>query len=137
MKRHRQLFFWLILAMAAGCQPIQTIKDKQSIVDLEKTLNAYESTIRWGRLEDAFAFLDPETHGQVSIPEGLDNIRVTEYHVIKRPALLDENRATQSVKISYVLEDRQVEHSFMDDQQWERKEGTRLWHRTDPIPEFK
>ncbi len=139
MRGHQQLFFWLILmlVMAAGCTPIQSIRDKQTIVDLEKTLNAYENTLRWGRIENAFAFLDPEIFTQTSVPEGLDNIRVSEYYVINRPALLDENRATQSVKISYVLEDRQVEHSFIDNQQWGRKEGTELWYRTNPIPEFK
>jgi len=139
MRVHQQLFFWviLILAMATGCQPIQTIKDKQSIVDLEKTLNAYENTLRWGRIENIFVFLDPELSAQTSVPEDLDNIRISEYYVLKQPALLDENRAAQSVRISYVLEDRQVEHSLIDDQQWERKEGTKLWHRTNPIPEFK
>ena len=127
----------LLLAATTGCQTIDTIKEKQTIHDLEKTLYAYENTIRWGNLENAYAFLEPEIAAQTRIPTGLDNIRVTSYEVIKKPVLMDENTASQTAKISYVLQDRQVERNVIDNQTWRRKEGTKLWYRATPIMELK
>jgi hypothetical protein len=42
------------------------------------------------------------------------------------------------VAISYILVNRQVERSLVDQQMWERKdEDSREWYRANPIPEFK
>ena len=40
--------------------------------------------------------------------------------------------------ISYILIDRQVEHTLIDDQIWQREsEQAQAWYRINPIPEFK
>jgi len=124
----------LLLAVLGGCQ---TIQEKQSSLNLESTLNSYGKVARWGKITQLYDFLGPELSAEAVIPEGLDNIRVTGYEVMRSPVRIDETHATQSVSISYILRDRQVEHSIMDHQEWLLEPEKKLWHRNNPIPEFR
>jgi len=123
----------LLLALLGGCQ---TISERQSTISLESTLNAYGKVVRWGKIQQLYDFLSPELAAEATLPEGLDNIRVTGYEVMRNPVKVDETHATQSVSISYILRDRQVEHSIMDHQEWVLEPEKKLWYRANPIPEF-
>ena len=79
-----------------------------------------------------------ELAAQTPLPQGLENIEVSQYLVVSPPVLVTKTKATQTVGISYILVNRQIEHSLVDQQIWERKdEDSREWYRTNPIPEFK
>lgn len=134
-----RLFTLFLFALAVtGCKVIDTIHEKQLGVDLENNLKKYQATVRWGRLADAYGFLEPEIAREVRIPDGLENIRVTQYRIIKPPTFRTPTMATQTVAISYILLDRQVERTLVDDQIWQREnEETRNWYRFNPIPELK
>ncbi len=128
----------LIILTLAGCTVVDTIKEKQLGVDLETSLDGYEATIRWGRVQDAYAFLKPEMAREAKIPASLDSIQVTQYRVIAPPTFRDKTTATQTVAISYILLDSQVERTLIDQQLWQREdEETRNWYRINPIPELK
>ena len=131
----RLALFIVLLVSLAGCN---NVKDYQSGVDLGRVLNKYESMVRWGQLEQTYGFLEPELAAKASIQTGLDNVRVTEYQVVTRAVLLTETTAIQTVKIPFVLKDRQVERTIMDEQQWvSDEEETRHWWRANPIPEYR
>ena len=131
------LLLLMILAVA-GCKMVDTIKEKQLGVELEDHLKGYQAALRWGRIEDAYGFLKPEIARQVVLPKGLENIRVTQYRVIKPPTFGSKTTATQTVAISYILIDRQVEHTLIDNQIWQRESEQAVeWYRVNPIPEFK
>ncbi len=128
----------LVTLLPAACGTIDNIKDKQVGNDLQAVLSRYESAVRWGTPQNAYGFLKPELAEQTPLPQGLENIEVSQYLVVSPPVLLSKTTATQTVGISYILVDRQVEHSLVDHQMWERKdEQSREWYRANPIPEFK
>ena len=125
----------VMLVSLAGCNKV---KSYQSGVDLGSVLSKYETMIRWGQLEQTYGFLEPELAAKSRLQTGLDNVRITGYQVVMRAVLLDETTATQTVKISFVLKDRQVERSIIDEQQWvSDEEETRHWWRANPIPEYR
>ena len=133
-----RLSFLLLLLAVTGCETVNTIKEKQLGVELEEYLKQYQGTVRWGRMEDAYGFLKPEIARQVRIPKGLENFRVTQYRVIKPPTFRSKTTATQTIAISYILLDRQIERTLIDDQVWQREnEQAKAWYRINPIPEFR
>lgn len=127
----------LALSLAA-CGTIDNVKDKRLGDELQSYLTRYESAVRWGNLQHAYGFLNPELAETTVLPQGLDNIQVSQYLVVSPPVLLSKTTATQTVAISYILVDRQVERSLLDQQLWQREgEGSGEWYRANPIPEFK
>ena len=131
-------FLLLSILLLTGCSTVDKVKDAQLGKDLKKYLNSYESALRWGQPGQAYAFLKPEVAEQNPVPAGLENIHISEYDIVGPPVFVTKTQATQSVAISYILQDRQVERSLMDHQTWERTdEESRKWYRTNPIPEFK
>jgi hypothetical protein len=128
----------LVTLLPAACGTVDNIKDKRLGNELQAVLSRYESAVRWGTPQNAYGFLKPELAEQTPLPQGLENIEVSQYLVVSPPVLLSKTTATQTVGISYILVDRQVEHSLVDHQMWERKdEESREWYRANPIPEFK
>lgn len=132
--RHRLIPLALLLLSVGGCQ---TLESRKSNIELEKILSSYQTTVRWGSPEQAYVFLQPEEYARESLPSGLDNIRVTGYEVIRPPAALDEGIVNQVAKISYVLKDRQIERTLVDEQVWEYQTEEKIWYRINPIPEYK
>ena len=53
------------------------------------------------------------------------------------PIALSEGVVNQTAKISYVLTDRQIERTLMDEQIWEYQAEEKIWYRINPIPEYK
>lgn len=132
-------FLLLLLSLFhTACGTIDTVKDKRLGNELQVYLSRYESAMRWGNPQHAYGLLKPELAEQTPLPEGLDNIQISQYLVVSPPVLLNKTTATQTVSISYILVNRQVERSLVDQQMWERKdEDSREWYRANPIPEFK
>lgn len=131
----RLAFSIVLLISLAGCN---SVKEYQSGVDLGSVLSKYETMVRWGQLEQTYGFLEPEAATKTRLQAGLDNVRITGYEVVMRAVLLTETTATQTVKIFFVLKDRQVERSIIDEQQWvSDEEETRHWWRANPIPEYR
>ncbi len=134
----RILLLLLVTLLPAACGTVDNIKDKRLGNELQAVLSRYESAVRWGNPQQAYGFLKPELAEQTPLPHGLENIEVSQYVVVNPPVLLTKTKATQTVGISYILVNRQIEHSLVDQQMWERKdEESREWYRTNPIPEFK
>jgi hypothetical protein len=128
------LIFVLTLLLAAGCQSIER---KQSNLDLEKVLNSYHTTVRWGQPQESYSFLKPGVLSADDIPFGLDNIRVTGYEIIRPPTPISEGQIEQTARISYVLQDRQIQRTLTDIQKWEYNKEERLWFRLNPPPRYK
>lgn len=135
--RNISLFIAIIL-LFTGCK---TIKQKDMQDTLSRVLHSYELTTRWGKLSQINSFLLPELAKQAKIQENIDNIRVTHYEVIKRPAGIasnndEEEEVMQSVLIRYIYTDQQIEKSLIDHQQWQYNDDKREWRRSNPIPRF-
>lgn len=119
--------------MLAGCSG--WAQQRQNDL-LTKILKAYESTLRWGDISNAYGFLHPEQAAKASIPPGLKNIRVTHYEVTKGPQMLDEHTALQEAFIQYIDQYEQREKSISDRQLWEYDAEEKRWFLMSRVPEF-
>jgi hypothetical protein len=129
----------LVVAIALLFTGCQTIKQKDMQDTLSRVLHNYELTTRWGKLSQVYSFLTPELAAQAKIQDNLNNVRVTSYEVVQRPASIASNsdeEVMQSVHIRYIYSDRQVEKDLIDHQQWKYNEDKREWRRNNPIPSF-
>jgi hypothetical protein len=130
------LFLTLLFAGCQSLSPMNIFKDKRKQDTLTKTLHSYELTVRWGELAQIYSFLEPDLARQTTRQENLTNIRVTSYEAIKGPAGISETQVLQTVKILYIYNDRQIQKTLIDNQEWTYYEENKEWRRTNPIPKF-
>ncbi len=132
--RKSLLLTLLLILLLSGCQSMGEIKaDKE----LKASLHLYNMILRWGRIEDAYAMLQPELLAKTTIPDDFENIRVIGYEVISEPTPLSETTVTQTAMILFVFRDRQIQRRIMDTQLWEYDPETNKWARANPIPAFR
>lgn len=124
------------LALLTGCKTLNLMQDKKEET-LQNRLKAYQSTVRWGYPGQAYNFLRKDIAAATPLPGNLNNVSVTEYKVIRPPAQVSENQATQTAVIGYIFDDRQVEKTLHDRQLWEYEPETKTWFRVNPIPEYR
>jgi hypothetical protein len=128
----RLLLTALLALTLTGCMDNQR-RDN----DLKTTLRKYEATIRWGHIENAYLFRRLEPQEEPEIPEGLENVRVTSYEVVRPPGTPKEDRISQTVQISYLFRDEQVVRTLVDRQTWEYDPEEKRWYLTSAVPEFR
>ena len=127
----------IVVLLFTGCVSLpQAFKDKDMQDSLNKSLHSYELTVRWGELSQIYSFLEPELAKTAQIQDNLQNIRATSYEVIKGPLGTSENQAMQSVRILYIYNDRQIQKTMIDHQEWTYNAEKREWRRSNPIPKF-
>ncbi len=127
----RLLMLSLILTLG-GCK---TTPDGAVPEELVSTLRVFEDVVRWGKLEKMYGFYRAEK-GVVTVQGGLDNVRVTSYEVVGKPAEISPWRWGQTALVHYVLQDRQVVRSLSDQQLWASDDEGLHWYRVNPPPRF-
>ena len=113
------------------------IRNKQTI--LTETLRSYASTIRWGDIAQAQAFLDPEyreAHPQTALQLArYKQVQVAGYE--EQPATPGEhNEVTQTVNISLINVHTQQERGIVDHQIWKYDEKAKRWWLTTGLPDI-
>jgi len=127
----------LLLALSVLLTACQTNPFSEVPEHLVAQVKTFEDVVRWGALEKMYLFEKQEPGASPrTLPDGLDNVRVTNYEVAAQLAKLGEMRWGQTAVIDYVLTDRQVVRQLIDRQVWESDDG-RTWYRTTPVPQFR
>jgi hypothetical protein len=134
MSKNLMLAFLLAVALLTSCQ---AFRDKSDETKLNKLLKAYEQNLRWGSLSNIYNFLDADLRKQTSVPEELENVKVTKVRRLTPVVANNETSVTIKISIDYVFQDEQVERTLVDEQVWEQQEETGEWFRTNPIPRFE
>ncbi|MFD2112313.1 hypothetical protein [Thiorhodococcus fuscus] len=133
----------VILLMTTGCGSIK--KDKMAIT-LQTATHGYQSALRWGYFESAYAFVDPDQRKNTPMPPSLTGLRLTGYDVVQPPGVQKKDKedededsaiATQIVHIEYLYEDRQVVKSLTDRQIWRWDAEKKTWWLTSGLPAFE
>ena len=95
---------------------------------LEMAQKQYTEAIRWGYLERARAFVDPEERGAFELLMPIfEEIRITDFEIGEIEG--DENEADVTVTYRGYGRAYQVERLFREHQQWSRVEGLKnQWH---------
>lgn len=123
--------------LALACVGTAFGKSRDKI--LEETLALYASLIRWGNIEQAVEFVDPETLKAHPLTE-LDlqrfrQVRVVEYN--DQPARsVGEDEVRQIVEIGLVNNNTQVARSVIDNQVWRWDAKAKRWWLVSGLPDI-
>jgi hypothetical protein len=129
----RILCGFLLILLFAGCQ---TLSERKQSDALQEVLRNYEGVIRWGSIDQARRFQNPEAMGE-ALSETSSATRVTHYEVVQGPAIVDVNKVIQTAVIQYVFVDSQVVREVVDQQIWEYDPESERWYLTSPLPRLK
>ena len=131
---------WMILVAAvmlsAGCGSSKS----KDIKVLEETLRQYASTVRWGDIEQALSFVDPEVLKADPVEpfelERMRQLQVAGYR--ERPyAFVGELRVRQIVQIELVNRHTQEVRSTVDAQEWRFDPEAKRWWLMSGLPRFE
>ena len=124
-----------VFCLLAGCAAVQ--KSKGDLLDA--TLESYAATLRWGNVEDATAFVDPETlkaHPFTDLDrERYRQVRVSGYNA--QPARpLGDNEVALSAEIVLTNNNTQSVRNVVDRQRWRYDEKARRWWLVSGLPDI-
>jgi uncharacterized protein YceK len=126
----------LLVALCTGCGSVGQHSKSDS---LQTTLMAYASVIRWGDMEQAVKYVDPQTlkdHPVTSIDlERFKQVRIAAYDE-QPPVPTGKGQVTQIVKIDIVNINSQTERTIVDKQLWRYDEKTKHWHVVSGLPDI-
>lgn len=127
----RALALLAVLALAACAS---TRPDQRA---LDKALYDYSGAIRWGELDAAMLFLDPDASEPISAleRERFNQVQVAGYYVRGREVLA-KDRIRQVVELRLVNRHTQVERSVVDHQTWRWDAEDKRWWLTSGLPDL-
>ena len=119
----------LALLGASGCMfdPTDPLGRRNALHWSQKR---YSQLIRWGQIEQASKYVDPEQREEfLEVARGFVDIHFTDYEI--REIDVDGRDATVRVTYSGYLNSLPVEKQFDEIQHWHREGGTRWIVRTE------
>jgi len=126
----------MALAMLMLAMPVMA-KSREKI--LTETLQTYAATIRWGSIEQADSFVDPEYRAAHPLSQlELDRykqIRITSYNDTA-PVPVNDDEVRQTVEIGVVNLHTQEARSIIDRQVWKYDRKTKVWLLTSGLPDI-
>lgn len=130
----RLVAMMLALGLLAGCA---TPKSKGDTLDA--TLETYAATLRWGNVEDAAAFVDPETlkaHPFTDLDrERYRQVRISGYNA-QSPRPLGDNEVGVAAEIVLTNNNTQSVRSVLDRQRWRYDEKAKRWWLVSGLPDI-
>jgi hypothetical protein len=130
-----RLIVFLALGLLAGCA---APKAKKSDL-LDATLESYAAAIRWGNVEDAVGFIDPETlkaHPLTNLDlERFHQVRISGYAA--QPARpLGDHQVAQMAEVVVINNNTQAVRSVIDRQIWRYDEKNKRWWLVTGLPDI-
>jgi iron uptake system EfeUOB component EfeO/EfeM len=110
----------LLLLFAAGCAALSDPLGRLDALDMAQ--HQYTEAIRWGYLDRARAFIEPERRAEFEQLEPVfQAIRFTDFEIGEIEG--DKNEAQVTVTYRGYAHTTQIEHTFREQQHWKRVEG--------------
>jgi len=132
----RMIALLCVLVSIAGCESMTRQSESRA---LETTLVAYANVIRWGDVQQAIPFIEPETLKQHPLTP-LDVQRYKQVHVasyIEQPLIpVGPHEVRQVVKIALVTVNTQTEREIVDNQLWRYDATGKHWHIVSGLPDI-
>jgi hypothetical protein len=126
--------FAIALLALAGCFPA-----KNNALLLDDTLSSYASAIRWGDIEGALSFIDPEVlkaHPVTKLDlERYHQVQITTYND-QPPVRINDLEVRQIVEIGLVNTNTQAARSIVDKQVWRLDEKANRWWLMSGLPDI-
>jgi len=121
------------IVVLGGCAGVEKASKRQK---QRQQFLSYDHVIRWGDLEEMYAYGRPGSE-PVTIQGGLDKIRVTNLEEVGPVLDAGDGRVSRKIRVEYVLKDRQVVRTLIDEQIWEYDEQSEQWFRVNRPPTFE
>ena len=121
---------WFALSIG-GCASTQ----EKRMDLLNKTLQAYYTSMRWEAFEGTRAFVRPDLRREA--PAQTQAVKLISYDVIMGPAMIGDDQAVQAVQIRYYTTTNPRESNLIDRQTWEYDAEKGHWWLTSKVPDFK
>jgi hypothetical protein len=106
---------------------------------LTETLRTYAATIRWGSIEQAETFVDPEYRAAHPLTQlELDRykqVRFTNYND-SAPVPVNDDEVRQTVEIGIVNVHTQEARTIVDRQVWKYERKAKVWLLTSGLPDI-
>ena len=129
MKQFKALFIVSLIMLLSACAAPDELES------LDKTLQAYEHSLRWSRLELVGQYYKEPVIFTPEEKTRLKKIQVTSYKVLSSNA--SKTKARQVVEIRYFNNEYAIEREITDIQSWEYDPETEHWSLTSTFPKFK
>ena len=133
MSARSVLLLVLALLTLTGC-PV-----KQNALLLEDTLSSYAGAIRWGHMDDALGFVDPETLKKHPVT-ALDLARYQQVQITvysdAAPVHITDDEVSQIVEIGLVNINTQAARSIVDKQLWRYDAKANHWWLVTGLPDI-
>lgn len=125
----------LLAALLTSCGSAQ----KSETDLLEATLMGYAKAMRWGDVDQAIGYIDPEVLAANPIPalelERLRQVQIAGYRE-QPPMMIDETHASQVVQIELINRHTQQVRGIVDRQQWRLDREAKRWWLTSGLPKI-
>lgn len=132
--RVRSCLFAVALLALAGC-----FQAKNNALLLDDTLASYASAVRWGDIEGALSFVDPEVlkaHPVTKLDlERYHQVQITTYND-QPPVRINDTEVRQIVEIGLVNTNTQAARSIVDKQVWRLDEKANRWWLMSGLPDI-
>jgi len=129
LRRLQVLILGSLLAACMATNPYAPVPKELGV-----KVRVFEDVVRWGDLRKMYLFAKPGS--QVTLPAGLEDVRVNQYEVGAMREL-GPWRWAQTAEIEYVLRDSQVVKRVSDRQVWASDDEGASWYRVNPPPAFR
>ncbi len=123
----------MVLLMVAGCS--QSRRER----GLDEYMRAYGSDIRWGNIESAIGYIDPEVLKNRPISStDLERYKQVQIAGYRESALVveDDGTATQVVEIEFINVHTQSISSMIDRQRWRYDNEAKRWWLVSGLPDL-
>ncbi|GAB3043760.1 hypothetical protein [Stenotrophomonas tumulicola] len=126
----------LLLVSAASLAGDISRKQRKQLEDIQ---TAYASTIRWGSMEDALAYLDPEQRKADPLSEfelrRYSQLRVSSYRE-RSTAALPNGIVERRVEVGVININTQAERTVGVIERWRWDPDTKRWWQTNGLPDL-
>ena len=123
--------------LVLGACATDRMRSKQTVLD--DTLRSYGATIRWGDMEQAQAFIDPELLRQRPVSafdmERYRQVKISSYDA-QAAIPVSETEVRQAVEIGLVNVNTQRARSIIDRQVWRYDEKMKRWWLVSGLPDI-
>lgn len=136
-----QLFIHRLIIATLACTLTACATDQThgKAKQLDDALRGYAATVRWGDIEQAEAFVDPEYRAA----HPLGSIERSRYHQVRISGYSEqpvqrtgEDEVRQNVEITLINENTQGVRSIMDRQVWRYDAKAQRWWLASGLPDI-
>jgi hypothetical protein len=121
--------------LIGGCAAVSGNEQKL----LDETLESYASVIRWGNIQEAVSFVDPQTLKAHPVSD-LDMQRFAQVRIVSYDAQpvrhVGEHEVRQAVEIGLVNNNTQAARAVVDTQLWRWDAEKKRWWLVSGLPDI-